>query len=481
MRSEGTTQGWPMTAAEKTQQDVRALLEQTAARAATYLEGLAERRVAPEVGVDELREALSVPLQRDPLPGDQVVAELCEAAEDGLMATAGPRFFGFVIGGALPAAVAADWLATAWDQNAGLYVAAPAATVAEETAVTWLKQLLRLPADASVGLVTGGQMANFTCLAAARHHVLQQVGWDVERRGLVGAPALHVLAGDSHHVTIPRALRFLGLGTDAVIEVATDRQGRMRPEALQTALRMAPGPTIVCAQLGDVNTGALDPVGAIAEVAHAHGAWVHVDGAFGLWARASRRLDAATEGTERADSWSTDAHKWLNVPYDCGLAFTAHPGAHRAAMGTHASYLVHSEGAERDAMDWNPEFSRRARGLAVYAALRSLGTAGVEALVDRCCALARRFADAFDAADGAEVVNDVVLNQVLVRFPDPAGDTDGRTRAVIERVQRDGTCWLGGSTWHGRQVMRISVSGWSTTEEDVDRSVAAVLRAAHGV
>jgi glutamate/tyrosine decarboxylase-like PLP-dependent enzyme len=468
-------------AGPETQHTTRSLLEQAAQRAIAYLESLPERRVGPDTGVAELRAALSGPLQNDPLPADEVISQLCEGAAGGLMATAGPRFFGFVIGGALPASVAAEWLAAAWDQNAGLYVAAPAATVAEETAVDWLKALLRLPAGASAGLVTGGQLANFTCLAAARHHVLDQAGWDVERRGLAGAPAIQVLAGDEHHVTIPRALRFLGIGTDAVVGVATDQQGRMRPAALRTALRMTSGPTIVCAQMGNVNSGALDPVGDIAEVAHAAGAWVHVDGAFGLWARASRRLDADTAGAELADSWSTDAHKWLNVPYDCGLAFTAHPAAHRAAMGTHASYLVHSGGTERDAMDWNPEFSRRARGLAVYAALRSLGVSGVEALVDRCCALARRFADALDAADGAEVLNDVTLNQVLVRFPDPAGDSDGRTRAVIERVQHDGTCWLGGSTWHGRHVMRISVSGWSTTEDDVDRSVAAILRAAHEV
>jgi glutamate/tyrosine decarboxylase-like PLP-dependent enzyme len=394
------------------------------------------------------------------------------------MATPGGRFFGFVIGGSLPAALAADWLASAWDQNAGLYAAAPAASVVEEVCGVWLIELLGLPEDASFGLVTGCQMANFTALAAARHSVLEAIGWDVEADGLSGAPAVRLIAGEERHVTIDRALRFLGLGTADLRTVPADGQGRMRADALKDALAECTGPTIVCAQAGNVNTGAIDPLRAICDTAHEAGAWVHVDGAFGMWAAASPGLRQLVGGIERADSWATDAHKWLNVPYDSGFVFCAHQVAHQAAMGIHASYLVHSEGQERDEMDWNPEFSRRARGFPVYAALRSLGRSGVAELVDRCCAHARRFAEDLRGEPGVELLNEVVLNQVLVRFLDPGRDHDARTRAVVKAVQEDGTCWLGGTTWHGKAAMRISVSNWSTTTEDVDRSVAAILRAA---
>jgi glutamate/tyrosine decarboxylase-like PLP-dependent enzyme len=300
----------------------------------------------------------------------------------------------------------------------------------------------------------------------------------VEVDGLVGAPPIRIIVGEERHVTIDRALRFLGLGTANLRTVSADAQGRMRADALRDALAESSGPTIVCAQAGNVNTGAIDPLGAICDAAHEAGAWVHVDGAFGMWAAASPTLRHLTEGIEHADSWATDAHKWLNVPYDCGLVFCAHPAAHQAAMGIHASYLVHSENRERDEMDWNPEFSRRARGFPVYAALRSLGRSGIADLVDRCCVHARRFAEALTQEAGVEVLNDVVLNQVLVRFLDPGGDHDARTRAVIRAVQEDGTCWLGGTTWQGKAAMRVSVSNWSTTTEDVDRSVAAILRAA---
>ena len=394
------------------------------------------------------------------------------------MATPGGRFFGFVIGGSLPAALAADWLASAWDQNAGLYVAAPAASVVEEVCGAWLSELFGLPEGISFGLVTGGQMANFTALAAARHHVLERAGWDVEADGLLGAPRVRVLVGEERHVTIDRALRFLGLGTSSLRPVPADEQGRMRPDALRSALAESSGPTIVCAQAGNVNTGAFDPLDAICDAAG--DAWVHVDGAFGMWAAASPSLRHLVRGIERADSWATDAHKWLNVPYDSGLAFCAHPDVHRAAMGTQASYLVYSEAGERDQLDWNPEASRRARGFPIYAAIRSLGRSGVADLIDRCCAHARRFAEALAREPGVEVLADVVLNQVLVRFLDPGGDHDARTRAVVEAVQQDGTCWLGGTTWQGKAAMRISVSNWSTTTEDVDRSVAAILRAASG-
>jgi glutamate/tyrosine decarboxylase-like PLP-dependent enzyme len=458
---------------------LRPLLDDAATYAAAFLESLPERTVTPTATVEELRNKLGGPLPDSPREPQLVVAELARAADSGIMATPGGRFFGFVIGGSLPAALAADWLTSAWDQNAGLYVAAPAASVVEEVCGTWLIELFGLPKHVSYGFVTGCQMANFTALAAARHSVLEAADWDVEVDGLVGAPPIRVIVGEERHVTIDRALRFLGLGTANLRTVPADAQGRMRADALRDALPESSGPTIVCAQAGNVNTGAVDPLRAICAAAQEAGAWVHVDGAFGLWAATSPTLRHLVEGIEHADSWATDAHKWLNVPYDCGLVLCAHPATHRAAMSSHASYLVHSEGRERDEMDWNPEFSRRARGFPVYAALRSLGRSGVADLVDRCCAHARRFAEALTQESGVEVLNDVVLNQVLVRFLDPGGDHDARTRDVVKAVQEDGTCWLGGTTWQGKAAMRISVSNWSTTAEDVDRSVAAILHAAN--
>ena len=402
-----------------------------------------------------------------------MIDELVEAAEPGLVAMPSGRYFGFVIGGVVPAALAADWLTSTWDQNAGLYVGGPAAAVVEEVAGEWLRQLLGLPAGVSFGFVTGCQMAHVTALAAARHHVLAAAGHDVAQDGLHGAPPIRVVVGEERHVTIDRALRLLGIGSSQLVLVPADGQGRMLADRLPEAL--AGGPMIVCAQAGDVNTGAFDPLEAIADAVAEAGAWLHVDGAFGLWAAASPRLRHLVAGAERADSWATDAHKWLNVPYDSGLVFCRHPDAHRAAMAVHASYLVHAPpGAERDQMDWNPEFSRRARGFPVYAAIRSLGRRGVAELVERCCEAARLFAELLGRTDGVEILNDVVLNQVLVRF----GDDDERTREVIREVQEDGTCWLGGTTWHGRAAMRISVSNWRTTAEDVERSAAAILRAA---
>src|SRR3712207_124196 len=463
---------------ERTRVSLRPLLDNAAAHAAGFLEGLPERPVAPSATAEELREELGGPLPEHPLEPGQVVADLARAADPGLMATAGGRFFGFVIGGSHPAALAADWLTSAWDQNAGLYVAAPAASVAEEGSGAWLIELFGLPREASYGFVTGCQMANFTALAAARHGVLEAVGWDVEAAGLVGAPPIRVIVGEERHVTIDRALRFLGLGTATLHPVPADAQGRMRADTLGDALAESSGPTIVCAQAGNVNTGAVDPLREICEAAHKVGAWVHVDGAFGMWAAATPSTRHLVDGIELADSWATDAHKWLNVPYDSGLVFCAHPAAHREAMGSHASYLVHSEGRERDELDWNPEASRRARGFPVYAAIRSLGRSGIADLVDRCCAHARRFAEALAQEPTVEVLNEVVLNQALVRFLDLDGDHDARTRALVKAVQEDGTCWLGGTTWQGKAAMRISVSNWSTTTDDVDRSVEAILRAA---
>src|SRR4051812_701415 len=383
------------------------------------------------------------------------------------------RYFGFVIGGAVPAAVAADWLATAWDQNAGLYVGGPSAAVCEEVAAGWLKDVLKLPADASTGFVTGCQMAHVTALAAARFHVLAGAGWDVGRDGLFGAPPVEVLASEQRHVTVDRALRLLGMGTGCVVPLPADDQGRMLAEPLRRALANASGPTIVCAQAGNVNTGSFDPLDEIADAANEAGAWLHVDGAFGLWAAASPRLEHLVAGSERADSWATDAHKWLNVPYDSGIAFCAHPASHRAAMTILADYLIQDdEGRLRDEVDWVPEFSRRARSFAVYAALRSLGRSGIADLVERCCDNARLFAELLGRAEGVEILNDVVLNQVLVRIRDGA-----TTEAAMRRVRESGEAWMGGTKWGGETAMRLSVSNWQTTAEDVERTVEAILAA----
>ena len=452
-------------------------------RASGYLAGLPDRPVGPRpLGSDdlagELRAALGGPLPQDPGDPREVVASLAEAADRGLLPSGSGRFFGFVFGGATPAAVAADWLAVAWDQNAGLYAASPAASVVEQVAAEWLVELLGLPPTVSVGFVTGAQMANFTALAAARHEVLRRAGWDVEHDGLAGAPRIRVFTGAERHDTIDRALRFLGLGTGCVVPVPVDEQGRMRADELASGLAGLDGPAIVCAQAGNVNTGAVDPLEAICSLAHAVGAWVHIDGAFGMWGAASPRLRPLLAGVEQADSWATDAHKWLQVPYDSGLVFCAHPEPHRAAMSVRAGYLIHDPHGERDSLEYNPEFSRRARGFAVYAAIRSLGRSGVAGLVDRCCALAEGFGARLAAADQVEVLNDVVLNQVLIRFLSPDGDHDGLTRNVVRAVQAEGTCWMSGTIWQGRAAMRISVSNWTTDDSDVDLSVEALLRCA---
>ena len=446
-------------------------------RALMYLEGLADRPVHSTASLAELRATLGGPLPEVSADSREVIAALATAAEPGVIPSSSGRFFGFVVGGATPAAVAADWLTSVWDQNAGLYVLGPAASVVEEVAGAWLAELFGLPKQVSVGFVTGAQLANTTGLAAARYEMLRRAGWDTEVAGLCGAPRLRIIAGQGRHGTIDRALRFLGLGTASIVEVEMDAQGRMQVAALRRALEQGEGPAIVCAQVGNVNTGAVDPVGEICALSHGHGAWVHVDGAFGMWAAASPRLRHLVAGVERADSWATDAHKWLNVPYDSGLVFCAHPEAHRAAMGVRASYLMHSAGGERDALDYNPEHSRRARGFAVYAAIRALGRCGIAEMVERCCAMARRFAEQLAAADGVEVLNEVVLNQVLVRLHAPDGNDDGHTDRVLERLQHDGTCWMSGTRWKGQAAVRISVSNWSTSADDVDRSVAALLRA----
>ena len=447
------------------------LLAFVADRVSEYQRDVGERRVNARVGVDELTALVGGSLPAHPTDPGEAVAVLADALDAGSVATTGPRYFGFVVGGALPATVAADWLAVGTDQNAGAYLMSPAAAVVEDVAAGWLRDILGLPGDVSVGFTTGAMMANFTGLAAARHHVLAKAGWDVEANGLQGAPKVHVVVGAERHATINAALRFLGLGQGSPHVVPSDAQGRMRADLLDDVLAACDGPTIVCAQAGNVNTGAIDPLAEICALAHARDAWVHVDGAFGLWAAASPALRPLVAGVEGADSWASDAHKWLNVPYDSGLVFVAHPDSHGAAMRKTASYLPVEVDGERDGDAFVPESSRRARGLAVWAALRTLGRSGVADLVDRCCALARRFAEQLAAAPGVEVLNDVVLNQVLVRF----GGSDELTRRVIAAAQAEGTSWFGSTVWHGLAAARISVSGWATTEADVDRSVAAIL------
>ena len=452
--------------------DVRALLERTASIAADYLESLGDRRVFPDVTPEELRAALGGPLPEQPIDPQTVVTDLVEAAEPGVLATGTGRYFGFVIGGALPAALAADWLTSAWDQNAGLYVGGPSASIVEQITREWILDLLGLPGEGSIGFVTGTQMAHATGLAAARFHVLDAVGWDVERHGLQGAPPVRVLAGAKRHVTIDRALRLLGLGSPIVVEA--DEEGRMRADALSRALVDGSGPTIVCAQAGEVNTGAFDPLAEIADACRDAHAWLHVDGAFGIWAAVSPRLRHLVAGLELADSWTTDAHKWLNVPYDSGIVLCAHPESHRRAMTVQAAYLIQDEGQRRvrDQVDWVPEFSRRARGFAVYAALRSLGRTGVVELVERCCEQARRFAEQIAAVRGVQVLNEVVLNQVLFSFED-----DERTDEALADVQAAGEVWLSGTTWNGRKAIRVSVSNWQTGDEETDLVVEAFRRA----
>ena len=453
--------------------DREAALRRAADLGLAYLASLDERHVGSRADAAQVRDRLGGPLPTDGTDAVTVVEELATAVDPGLVASAGPRYFGFVIGGALPAAAAADWLTGAWQQNAALHALSPSAAAAEEVAGGWMLDLLGLPRDASVGLPTGAGLGNAVGIAAARHAVLAKAGWDVEARGLYGAPEITVIIGEEAHATVLTALQYLGLGRERVVRIPADAQGRMRAEAATEAITAATGPLIVVLQAGNVNTGAFDPAAAVADAVARHpNGWIHVDGAFGLWAAASPARRHLVAGVERADSWSTDAHKWLNAGYDCGFVAIRDPEAHRAAMAATAAYLMRSELRE----NWEYVFdsSRRARGFALYAAIRSLGRAGVEALVERCCDLAVRMADRLREADGVAVLNDVVLNQVLVRF----GDDDERTRAVIGRVQDEGVAWLGGTTWKGRAAMRISVSNWSTTEADADASVDSILRAA---
>jgi glutamate/tyrosine decarboxylase-like PLP-dependent enzyme len=453
-------------------EDYSAALARAAKHAQTWLDSVGERPVGPQVTADELRDGFSGPLRDEPTAPEDVVDLLAALVEPGLMAMPSGRFFGWVIGGTLPAALAADWLVSAWDQNATLRYATPGVVAAEEAAGTWLLDLLGLPDTADVGFVTGATMANFSCLAAARSAVLTRAGWDVAHDGLTGAPRVHVLVGAEHHATIDLALRYLGLGAPQPVEA--DDQGRISAAALAEALADfdADAPTIVCLQAGNLHSGAFDPFTEAIEVAHAHGAWVHVDGAFGLWAAAAPRLRHLTVGVAGADSWATDAHKTLNVPYDCGVAIVADRVAMRSALGVHASYLVADESGPGDPLEKVPEFSRRARGVTVWAALRSLGRSGVADLVERLAGHARAIAAGIAAIEEADIVNEVDYTQVCVTF-----GTDERTRAVTAHLIADGTAWMSGSRWHDRDVLRVSVSNWSTDDDDVRRSVDAVRRA----
>jgi glutamate/tyrosine decarboxylase-like PLP-dependent enzyme len=446
----------------------RELLRDAAERGIRYLDSLPNRPVAPDPkGVAGLA-AWDTPLPERPGDPAETLRELDEVGSPATMAMAGPRFFGFVIGSALPVTVACQWLATAWDQNTGLHAVTPATAELERIALGWLVELFGLPAGTGGAFVTGAAVANLAALAAARHAVLARAGWDVEERGLFGAPPIQVVIGEEAHPTVTKALGLLGLGRSRVIHVPTDREGRMRAEAFPRTLE---GPAIVCLQAGNVNTGGFDPLAELIPVARRAGAWVHVDGAFGLWAAGAPRRAHLVTGVADADSWATDAHKTLNVPYDSGLAFVRDPAMLREAMAISAAYLP--TGAPRDPSHYTPELSRRARGVEVWAALRTLGREGVADLVERTCRLARRFADGLAAA-GYEPLHDVTFNQVLVSFGSPE-----RTRRVIERIQRDGTCWCGGTEWQGRTAMRISVISWATTDHDVDASLAAMLAAAN--
>ena len=445
---------------------MRELLSAAAERAIRYLETLDDRSVAPSKRAVAALAQLDEPLPEGPSDPAAVLAVLDDLGSPASMAMAGGRFFGWVIGGSLPATVAANWLAAAWDQNAAGWQPSPGAAAFEQVALRWVLDALGLPPDCGAGFVTGATMANFACLAAARQAVLKRVGWDVEADGLFGAPPITVVVGDEVHVSVLKALGLLGLGRNRILRVPVDGQGRMRADRFPALA----GPAILCLQAGNVNTGAVDPLAELCARARRAGAWVHVDGAFGLWAAAAPRRAPLLAGVADADSWATDAHKWLNVPYDCGLAFARDARALQAAMAVTAAYL--SVSPERNPRDFTPELSRRARGVDVWAALKSLGRAGLAEMIERCCRHAERFAAGLRDA-GYEVLNDVVLNQVLVSFGDAA-----RTRRVIEALQADGTCWCGGTEWQGCTAMRISVSSWATTDADVEKSLAAMLRVA---
>jgi glutamate/tyrosine decarboxylase-like PLP-dependent enzyme len=445
----------------------KTLLLNAAQRSLHYLDGLAKRSVAPDSRATQRLVELNEPLPQGSMEAREVLHLLDERCSPATMAMAGPRFFGFVIGGSFPVALGASWLASAWDQNSALYRVTPATAYLEQLSLRWLLEMFDLPPESGGAFVTGATVANFTALAAARHRVYANEGWDIEALGLIGAPPISVIVGEEAHPSLIKSLGLLGLGRNRAIRVPVDSQGRMRAEKIGRVKK----PTIICVQAGNVNTGSFDPIEEICAKAQEAGAWVHVDGAFGLWAAASPALRHVSRGIQQADSWATDAHKWLNVPYDSGLAFVRDREALRAAMAITADYLP-TETAERNPSDYVPELSRRARGVEIWAVLKSLGSSGVARLIERACAHARSFADGLRVA-GYDILNDVVLNQVLVSF----GDAQ-TTLKVIDEIQREGTCWCGGTVWQGQTAMRISVSSWATTEEDVELSLAAMIRCA---
>lgn len=462
--------------------DDHAALTRAFDHATAWLDGLDTAPVAAPASLPDLRRALGRPLTAQGIPAAQVIDDLAADATPGINASQGGRFFGWVIGGGTPAAIAADWLTTVWDQNACLYASGPAAAVVEEVAGGWLKDLFDLPHEASFAFVTGCQMAHVTCLAAARHAVLRDRGWDVERQGLFGAPPIRVLVNPERHGSVDVALRLLGFGTDAIQLLPLDEDRRVTAEGLSAALAARDAPTIVILQAGELNLAAFDPFAELAPIARAAGAWTHVDGAFGLWAKVSPQRRHLTEGIELADSWTTDGHKYLNVPYDSGLAFVRDAEAHRAAMSYVSTYLPAGGGLARDPIDWNPEFSRRARGFTVYAALRELGRDGLAELVERTCRHARTLAEGLGALPNAQLLSASGLNQGLVRFLDPdsaasPADHDRRTDAIIAAVNASGEALFGGVTWRGMRCMRVSVSNWRTNEVDVARAIAAVTAA----
>jgi glutamate/tyrosine decarboxylase-like PLP-dependent enzyme len=455
----------------------RAALSRAAEHALAWIEGLDDRSVATTATLAEMRARLDRPLADRGVDAVRVIDDLVADTAGGILGSQSGRFFSWVIGGGVPSAMAADWLTTAWDQNAGIHACGPAASVVEEVAAGWLKDLFGLPAESSVGFVTGTQMAHSTCLAAARHAVLRDRGWDVERQGLAGAPAIRILANADRHGSVDRAVRLTGLGSDNIVPLATGGDGRILPETLGAALSASSQPTIVVLQAGELNRAAFDPFEALAPMARAASAWTHVDGAFGLWARTSPTHRDLARGIELCDSWTTDAHKYLNVPYDSGLAFIRDAAAHRAAMTLSTSYLP-AGGAARDQIDWNPEFSRRARGFPIYAALRELGREGVADLVDRTCRYAQALVTGIGALPGAEVVASSGLNQGLVRFRSPAtgageADHDRRTDEVIAAINASGEALFGGVLFRDRRCMRISVCNWRTTDADVARTIKA--------
>jgi glutamate/tyrosine decarboxylase-like PLP-dependent enzyme len=456
------------------------LLTRTTALALEYLARLNERPVAHQVTFAEMLARMGGEFPAQGEDALRVIEELARNAGPGLVASPGPRYFGFVVGGALPASLAADWLTATWDQNAFSFVQSPAAAAAEEIIRTWLVDLFGLSREMSMGIVTGGTMANFTALAAARHALLRSTGWDAEADGLFGAPPLTVVTSDESHITIFASLQMLGLGRERVIRIPADTQGRLRPDELQKTLAHIKTPVLVCAQAGNVNTGSFDPLPETIPLVRQCGGWLHVDGAFGGWVAAAPGYRHLLAAIEQADSFSVDCHKWLNVPYDAGLVFVRDRAAHHSAMTLNAAYYVASATDVRENHNWAPEASRRARGFAIYAALRALGRNGIAEIVERCCRLARRLAGQLANDPQAQILNDVVINQVLVRFtPRDGGDADAFTAAVIRRVQEEGTCWAGGTTWQGRHAMRFSVSNWSTTENDIDRSATAILACLH--